>query len=64
MKITVVVTSTQNNAKNWVIAALKRNLTGENKSDILKSRKGIAKELRMKVTYKAGSFVFEDLKWY
>lgn len=62
MKITVIVDSTQMNAKNWVIAALKRNLTGENRSDILKSCKGIAKELRMKVKYKAGTFVFEDLK--
>jgi len=48
MKFTFQVTSSQAQAKNWIIAALKRNLTGESKADILNAYVESAQDLGMK----------------
>jgi len=62
MKFTFEVTSTHCQAKNWIVAGLRRNLTGESKSDILKACQETAKELKMKVKFVAGKYVFSDKK--
>ena len=62
MKFTIEVTSTQNQAKNWILAALKRNLTGETKADILNACVESAQDLGMTVKYVKGIYVFADKK--
>ena len=62
MKFTFQVTSSQGQAKNWILAALKRNLTGESKADILNACVESAQDLGMKVKYVKGIYVFSDKK--
>lgn len=62
MKFTYQVISVHSQAKNWIIAGIRRNLTGEQKSDILKACKDTAKELGMKVKIVKGIYLFKDKK--
>ncbi len=62
MKFTIEVTSSQGQAKTKVLAALKRNLTGESKADILNACVESAQDLGMKVKYVKGIYVFTDKK--
>lgn len=60
MKFTFEVFSTESQAKNWIVAGLRRNLTSFEKRDILKACKEVAKELRMKVKFVKGIYLFSD----
>lgn len=62
MKFTIQVSSSQPQAKNWIAAGLRRNLTGFKKADILKACKDTAKELGLKVKRVKGIYLFEDRK--
>lgn len=62
MKFTIEVNSSQGQAKNWILAALRRNLTGESKTDILNACLESAQDLRMKVKCVKGIYVFSDKK--
>lgn len=62
MKFTFQVTSSQAQAKNWILAGLKRNLTGESKADILNACVETAQDLGMTVKYVKEVYVFTDKK--
>jgi hypothetical protein len=60
MQFKFEVTSIHPQAKNWILAGIKRHLEGETKQDILKACKKTAKELKLTVKYQNGTFVFSD----
>ena len=62
MNFTFQVISTQCQAKNWIAAGLKRNLTCEENENILKVCKEVGKELGFRVKRVKGIFVFSDKK--
>jgi len=62
MKFTFQVLSIHAQAKNWIAAGLKRNLTCEENENILKVCKEVGKELGFRVKRVKGIFVFSDKK--
>jgi hypothetical protein len=62
MEIKLEIFSIHSQAKNWILAGLKRNLTEENKEDILKLCEDTGKELKFSVEKVGEFYTFRDLQ--
>lgn len=62
MKFQIEVTSKEHQAKNWILAGLKRNWLGDSQEDIQKTCEDTAKELKFSVKKDGETFKFKDLQ--
>ena len=62
MKFQIEVTSKEHQATNWILAGIKRNLSGENNEAVQKACEDTAKELKFSIKFEDEIYKFGDLQ--